>query len=88
MLFKMLPLTSVLLLGACAKEPSSAIDKVDRLAVPTVKEYTPEQQTAAAEEMTLHCATSVPTLCQFVIDYGRMRDQSRVALGLDVDVDR
>ena len=76
-----------LLLAGCAQEPSSALDKADRLIVPSVREYTPAQQKKAADEMDKHCSV-VPTVCEFVNDYGRMRDQARVALGLPVDSER
>lgn len=84
MLSKTRLLTLLLLLAGCAKEPSNALEKADLLIVPNVREYTPAQQKKAADEMGKHCAR-VPVLCDFINDYGRMRDQARVALGLQVD---
>lgn len=78
---------SALLLGGCAREVSSPLEKADKLTVPDVKEYTLAQQQKAADEMDKHC-TTVPMLCEFVNDYGRMRDQARAALGLPVHTDR
>jgi hypothetical protein len=59
----------------------------DRLTVPVVKQYTPAQMSQAAGEMEKHCGLT-PMLCEFMNDYGRMRDQARVALGLSVDLSR
>lgn len=78
----------MLLLAGCAKQPSSALEKADKLIVPAVKEYTASQQIQAANEMAAHCKKNVPMLCEFVNDYGKMRDQARAALGLTVDVKR
>jgi hypothetical protein len=78
---------SALLLAGCATPVSSPLEKADRLTVPDVKEYTPTQQKKAADEMDKHCG-AVPILCEFVNDYGRMRDQARAALGLPVNTKR
>lgn len=74
-----------LLCVGCAKEPSNSVEKLDRLIVPQVKAYTPAQQDQAANEMAAHCNV-VPMLCQMINDFGRMRDEARVALGLKVNV--
>ena len=78
---------SVLLLAGCARVASSPLEKADRITVPAVKQYTPAQMKKAADEMDKHC-TTVPTLCELINDYGRMRDQARVALGIRVRTDR
>jgi hypothetical protein len=75
-------------LAACSPELSSApLERADRLAVPAVKQYTPAQMKQAAGEMQKHCGT-VPMICELVNDYGKMRDQARVALGLSVNTQR
>lgn len=83
----MLLLTMVLLCAGCGTTPSDLDVKTDRMIVPAVKEYTPEQQDQAAIEMKEFC-DKVPMLCMMVNDFGRMRDQARVALGFKVNVDR
>lgn len=78
---------SALLLGGCAREVSSPLEKADRITIPAVKQYTRAQMTKAADEMDKNCPTA-PILCELVNDYGRMRDQSRAALDLQVDTTR
>lgn len=80
-------LTTLLLLSGCSLIPSSALEKADKLAVPDVRTYTDAEYDQAAQEMTDHC-TLVPMLCRMINNYGVMRDQARVALGLAVDVAR
>jgi hypothetical protein len=83
----MLLLTMLSLCVGCTTIHSDTLDKVDKLTVPAVRQYTPEKQRKAAGEMVSYCDV-VPTLCEFVNDYGRMRDQARVALGEVVDTTR
>ena len=82
-------ITSLLTVG-CSTAPSSGgkTEKVDRLVVPHVKEYTKAQQKKAFDERQLYCEKQTPMLCEMNNDYGRMRDEARVALGLKVDVKR
>lgn len=82
----MLLLIPALLCAGCAAELSE-YEKVDRLTVPAVKEYTPSQQTQAAVEMEKYCS-QVLMLCEMINDFGRMRDAARAALGLKVDTTR
>jgi len=83
----MLLLIPLLLCAGCGTDPFSADPKLDKLIVPDVKEYTPAQQNQVADEMEEFC-DKVPMLCQLANDFGVMRDQARVALGLAVNVGR
>lgn len=76
-----------MLLAACADQPSNGTPALDRLTTPAVVEYPPEKQAAAATEMEKFC-NLMPTVCEMMVDYGVMRDQSRAALGKPVDVTR
>ena len=76
---------SVLLTG-CNGTITNAPPKLDKLTVPDVVEYPAETQEKAATEMKL--CHLVPTLCEFIVDYGVMRDQARAARGIKVDVSR
>jgi hypothetical protein len=79
MLNKILLLILVLSLPACATARSSpALPKLDKAVLPSVKEYTKEQQNTAADEMKNHCPV-VPTLCLFIMDYSKMRNVTRIA---------
>lgn len=80
----------MLLLSGCATAPSKSgkAERVDRIIVPAVKAYTPKTQKKAAAEMKNNCVKRTPTLCDFIVDYGKMRDQARVATGQKVDVKR
>lgn len=78
---------SLLLLAGCTTVPSNTPTTADKLVVPDIVQYTKAQQAKAAVEMDTHCK-DVPTLCLFINDYGKMRDQSRVALDMSVDINR
>lgn len=78
---------TALLFAGCSSTVSKVDVKTEKLIIPAVKQYTPAQQEKAADEMMNFC-DDVPMLCQFVNDYGKMRDQARVALGMKVDVGR
>lgn len=69
-------LTLTLLCSGCAQEVSS----IQRLIAPDVIEYSPKTQKAAAAEIEASLQPGgcpIPTLIEFVKDYGVMRDQSR-----------
>lgn len=74
-------LSSVLLAG-CDQIHS---DDFDKLTAPDVRNYDQELLDKAADEMESGVA---PTLNILVVDYGIMRDQSRVLKGENVDIDR
>jgi len=82
-------LITPLLIVGCSTAPSDGgkTEKTDRLVVPHVKGYTKEQQKKAFDERQKYCDV-VPMLCEMINDYGRMRDEERVASGLKVDVKR
>lgn len=71
-------LSSVLLTG-CAQARS------DKITAPGVINYPQETLDKAAEEMD---SGSCPVLNELTVDYGVIRDQSRVLKGERVDVDR
>jgi len=82
-------LIATLLFAACAAAPSDTPTKADKLIVPSVKKYTPAQMNKAADELTMQCNQGkAPMTNMLVTDYGVMRDQSRAAQGLKVDLDR
>lgn len=60
-------------------------DKADKLASPDIINYTPTQEKLAATEML---GGSCPMLNEFIIDYGVMRDQTRILRGENVNIER
>lgn len=66
----------LLLLAGCTAVPSDV--KVCTGILPDVKPYTRAFQEEAAKEMD---ANKSPALSTMTVDYGVMRDQTRVALG-------
>lgn len=86
MKFVTIALIPTLLLGACSRTVSNAGLVLDHLIVPSVVEYTPAQQDAAAKEMA--ACDKTPVMCLMLNDYGTMRDEARAALGQAVDFTR
>jgi hypothetical protein len=85
----------VLLIAACSTNPTNDLEnRADKIVVPLVQQYTPEQYEQAHKEHSKFCLpddtgrTAAPMLCQFLDDFGRMRDAARVAMGLKVDLNR
>ena len=60
-------------------------EKAVKLTVPDVVQYPKEVQIKAAEELR---GGLCPTLNEFIVDYGVMRDQARVAAGQKVNIKR
>jgi hypothetical protein len=83
--FVVIGLLSSVLLTACGTDLSDKSADITKVNLPIVQEYDEEIQDAAAQEMALqHC----PVLNKFTVDYGIMRDETRVLLGETVDVNR
>ena len=79
MRYAIIVLLSAVLLTGCETIRS------DALTAPDVINYTQEVLDKAALEMESGVA---PTLNEMIVDYGVMRDQSRLLKGEKVDVDR
>ncbi len=95
MKFKLPLLTLALLIAGCSTTPSNDVDgKADKATVPLVQQYTPEQYKQAHQEHSKFCLPddtgriAAPMLCKLIDDFGRMRDAARVAMGLNVDLNR
>lgn len=79
MKYAIIALLSVALLTGCETIRS------DALTAPDVINYPQEMLNKAATEME---GGSCPVLNEMIVDYGVMRDQSRLLKGEKVDVDR
>lgn len=77
-------LSSVLLTG-CGTARFDASAEVVKVNLPTVQQYDKETQNKAAEEME---SGQCSVLSDLIVDYGVMRDETRVLLGEDVDINR
>ena len=72
-LFALAPL--MVLLSACSRGISN--ENTERLILPTIVEYSGEEQESLARELQ---SGACPISKKFIIDYGIMRDQTREAL--------
>ena len=77
----------LLLTAACSTRPTDVPTAADTLIVPDVQGYTAAEQKQAYDERQQYCKFT-PMMCRMINDFGRMRDQARLALGLEVDVNR
>jgi hypothetical protein len=84
MRYAILGLVSLLWLTGCA---SNVTEDLAVLTLPDVVTYDKEFSTKAANEMDKYCPVA-PMMCTMLVDYGVMRDQTRVAMGVKVDVSR
>ena len=79
MRFVIIGLLSAALLSGCSTIRSN------ELTAPDIINYPEETRAKAAEEMT---GGSCPVLNEMIVDYGVMRDQSRILKGEKVHLDR
>lgn len=77
-------LCSVLLTG-CGSTLSDSAAEINTVNYPIVVEYDAQTQDKAAVELE---SGACPVLSEMVVDYGQMRDETRVLLGEKVDVSR
>lgn len=87
-------LTALVLIGSltgCGHALSDSTADINTVNYPIVVKYDDATLDKAAAEMDA-CDRNDPnasqTLCQMVVDYGQMRDETRVLLGVDVNVAR
>lgn len=73
------------LLSACGHNQTSSDERTERLTAPDVINYPDSLMVQAAGELE---GGSCPALSVLTVDYGVMRDQSRILSGEKVDVSR
>jgi len=83
--FGLIVLASGVLLTACAPVLSDSTAEINRANYPIVKQYDDKTLDSAAAELD---GGSCPVLADMVVDYGQMRDETRVLLGEKVNVER
>ena len=84
-LFALIALASSVSLTGCGTARSDDSADINRVNYPIVKEYDDVMLDQAADELE---GGSCPALSNMVVDYGQMRDETRVLLGESVDVNR
>jgi hypothetical protein len=73
------------LLTGCASTLSDSAADINKVNYPIVVEYDAQTQDKAAVELE---SGACPVLAEMTVDYGQMRDETRVLLGQKVNVDR
>lgn len=76
---------SSVLLSGCGARLSDSSAELNVVNYPLVKEYGRNELNSAASELE---SGLCPSLNNMIIDYGVMRDETRVLLGSSVDVER
>lgn len=83
--FALIGLASSALLTGCESTLSDSSAEINQVNYPIVVEYDAQTQEKAAAELE---GGSCPVLSEMIVDYGQMRDETRVLLGQKVNVSR
>lgn len=84
-LYALIGLVSFAWLTGCARGLSDSSAEINKVNLPIVVDYDPPVLDQAAQELE---GGSCPALSLMVVDYGQMRDETRVLLGETVDARR